>query len=152
MLHRYISTVLMAFLALGITIQKGFSEELSVDDSVLTSAHGRTVKEGLKFQDLVQGSGITAAKGNEVTVHYSGFLYSTGELFDSSLNRGTPFRFKLGAGRVIKGWEEGVKGMRVGGKRRLVIPPALGYGSQGIAGIIPPNATLQFDVELLDVQ
>jgi FKBP-type peptidyl-prolyl cis-trans isomerase FkpA len=110
---------------------------------------------GLEFKDLVIGTGAQATAGQQVSVHYTGWLQnpdgSAGKKFDSSLDRGQPFDFPLGAGRVIRGWDEGVAGMRVGGKRRLIIPPALGYGARGAGGVIPPNATLIFDVELLGV-
>ena len=111
---------------------------------------GVTTASGLQYWDLKTGSGATAAPGNTVSVHYTGWL-SDGEKFDSSLDRSRPFEFRLGAGRVIKGWDEGVAGMKVGGKRQLRIPPALGYGANG-TGPIPPNATLVFDVELLEVK
>lgn len=106
---------------------------------------------GLRYLDEVVGTGATAQKGQTVGVHYTGWL-TTGQKFDSSRDRGQPFSFSLGAGRVIAGWDEGVAGMKVGGKRRLIIPAALGYGAQGAAGVIPPNATLIFDVELLAAQ
>lgn len=109
-----------------------------------------TTADGLQYWDIVTGSGAAAVPGKMVRVHYSGFL-TTGEKFDSSRDRGEPFAFSLGAGEVIKGWDEGVAGMKVGGQRQLRIPPALGYGSSGAGGAIPPNATLIFDVELLDV-
>lgn len=107
--------------------------------------------------DTVAGDGAPAAVGDTVRVHYTGWLYDKnapdrrGEQFDSSVERGQPFDFQLGAGRVIRGWDEGVAGMQVGGTRRLVIPPALGYGARGAGGVIPPNATLLFEVELLAV-
>jgi FKBP-type peptidyl-prolyl cis-trans isomerase len=112
----------------------------------------------LKKIDVKQGHGREATAGNGVVVHYTGWLYdsskpdSHGAKFDSSRDRGTPFRFVLGQGRVIRGWDEGVAGMKVGGQRTLVIPPQLGYGARGAGGVIPPNATLIFDVELLDVE
>jgi FKBP-type peptidyl-prolyl cis-trans isomerase len=109
---------------------------------------------GLKYTDSVVGTGAQATKGQKVSVHYTGWLYNNGEKgrkFDSSLDRGQPFGFALGAGQVIRGWDEGVAGMKVGGKRTLVIPPELGYGARGAGGVIPPNATLMFDVELLNV-
>jgi FKBP-type peptidyl-prolyl cis-trans isomerase FkpA len=105
---------------------------------------------GLKYEDLVVGDGAAAASGQTVTVHYTGWL-TDGRKFDSSLDRKQPFSFALGKGRVIRGWDEGVAGMQVGGRRRLTIPPQLGYGAQGAGGVIPPNATLVFEVELLDV-
>ncbi len=109
---------------------------------------------GLQYEDTVVGSGAAAARGQQVSVHYTGWLYEngqTGKKFDSSKDRGQPFAFPLGAGHVIKGWDEGVQGMQVGGTRRLVIPPDLGYGARGAGGAIPPNATLLFEVELLVV-
>ena len=105
---------------------------------------------GLTIEDLVIGDGAAAAAGQQVKVHYTGWL-TNGTQFDSSKDRNDPFVFPLGAGRVIKGWDEGVQGMKVGGKRKLTIPPALGYGARGAGGVIPPNATLVFEVELLGV-
>ena len=105
---------------------------------------------GLQYVDLVVGTGEVAQAGQTVAVHYTGWL-TNGKKFDSSVDRGQPFSFPLGAGRVIKGWDEGVQGMKVGGKRKLTIPANLGYGARGAGGVIPPNATLVFDVELLDV-
>jgi FKBP-type peptidyl-prolyl cis-trans isomerase len=107
---------------------------------------------GLKYWDLKKGTGAIAASGMRVKVHYTGWLASNGKKFDSSVDRNEAFQFQLGAGRVIKGWDEGVKGMHVGGKRRLEIPGDLGYGARGAGSDIPPNATLIFDVDLLDVQ
>ena len=106
---------------------------------------------GLKYVDQVVGTGDVAIAGKTVSVHYTGLL-ENGKKFDSSVDRGQPFSFPLGAGRVIKGWDEGVQGMKVGGKRKLTIPSDLGYGSRGAGGVIPPNATLIFDVELLGVR
>lgn len=106
---------------------------------------------GLRITDLVEGTGAEATSGQTVVVHYRGTL-EDGRQFDASYDRGTPFSFPLGAGRVIKGWDEGVQGMKVGGKRKLVIPPDLGYGTRGAGGVIPPNATLIFEVELLEVK
>ena len=110
---------------------------------------------GLKYTDTKTGDGATATSGNKVSVHYTGWLYNNGAKgvkFDSSVDRGQPFQFTLGAHQVIAGWDEGVAGMKVGGKRTLIIPPELGYGARGAGGVIPPNATLMFDVELLGVQ
>jgi peptidylprolyl isomerase len=103
---------------------------------------------GLSYTDIVKGTGAAPISGKNVTVHYTGTL-ENGKKFDSSVDRGQPFVFRIGAGEVIPGWDEGVISMRVGGKRRLVIPPQLGYGANGAGGVIPPNATLIFDVELL---
>jgi FKBP-type peptidyl-prolyl cis-trans isomerase FkpA len=114
--------------------------------------------ENLQKIDVKQGTGAEAVAGHTVVVHYTGWLYDTskpdshGTKFDSSRDRSAPFSFALGAGRVIKGWDQGVEGMKVGGQRTLVIPPQLGYGARGAGGVIPPNATLIFDVELLEVQ
>ncbi len=123
-----------------------FAPELNVDLSAMTQT-----PSGLYYQDLEIGSGTEAQNGADVTVHYTGWL-TNGTKFDSSVDRGTPFVFQLGVGQVIAGWDEGVRGMRVGGKRKLVIPAALGYGDSGSGNVIPPGATLVFDVELLDVQ
>lgn len=109
-------------------------------------------KSGLKYWDLVVGTGLEAVRGKTVRVHYTGWL-ANGRKFDSSVDRGRPFEFRLGAGEVIRGWDDGVAGMKVGGKRQLNIKPSLGYGSRGAGnGVIPPNATLIFDVELLAVR
>ena len=113
-----------------------------------------TTASGLQFIDTTIGEGPVATKGQSVTVHYTGWLYNNGEQgakFDSSKDRKDPFVFHLGAGMVIRGWDEGVAGMKVGGARTLIIPAALGYGARGAGGVIPPNATLKFDVELLGV-
>ncbi len=106
---------------------------------------------GLKYVDVKVGTGEAAQKGDTVEVHYTGWL-KDGKKFDSSKDRGQPFVFPLGAGRVIKGWDEGVQGMKVGGTRKLIIPPELGYGARGAGNVIPPNAELTFEVELLKVQ
>ena len=112
----------------------------------------------LQVTDTKAGTGSAATAGKEVTVHYTGWLYEAsaadhrGRKFDSSRDHGEPFSFRLGAGMVIRGWDQGVDGMKIGGQRTLVIPPDLGYGSRGAGGVIPPNAALVFDVELLDVK
>jgi len=105
---------------------------------------------GLKYEDITEGDGDTAEAGQMVTVHYTGWL-TDGNKFDSSKDRNDPFKFKLGAGNVIRGWDEGVAGMKIGGTRKLTIPANLGYGAQGAGGVIPPNATLVFEVELLGI-
>ena len=107
-----------------------------------------TTDSGLIYEDITIGEGDTAVAGQTVTVHYTGYL-TDGTKFDSSKDRNSPFEFSLGAGQVIRGWDEGVAGMNIGGSRKLTIPPELGYGAQGAGGVIPPNATLVFDVELL---
>jgi FKBP-type peptidyl-prolyl cis-trans isomerase FkpA len=109
-----------------------------------------TTDSGLQYQDLVVGTGAEAKAGDTVSVHYTGTL-EDGTKFDSSLDRNTPFDFTLGAGKVIKGWDEGIAGMKVGGTRKLIIPAALAYGDQGAGSTIPPNATLIFEVQLLDI-
>ena len=114
-----------------------------------------TTPSGLKITDTQVGTGATPKTGQICVMHYTGWLYENGakgKKFDSSVDRGQPFEFPIGTGRVIKGWDEGVASMQVGGKRTLIIPPALGYGSRGAGGVIPPNATLMFDVELLGVK
>ena len=109
-----------------------------------------TSPSGLIVEEVVVGNGALAESGQRVSVHYTGWL-TNGTKFDSSKDRGDPFAFPLGAGKAIKGWDEGVAGMKVGGTRKLTIPPALGYGARGAGGVIPPNATLVFEVELLGV-
>ncbi|MBE2263642.1 MAG: FKBP-type peptidyl-prolyl cis-trans isomerase [Burkholderiaceae bacterium] len=114
-----------------------------------------TTATGLQYDDTTVGEGAEATKGQSVTVHYTGWLFkdgAQGTKFDSSKDRNDPFVFSLGAGMVIRGWDEGVAGMKVGGQRTLIIPAELGYGARGAGGVIPPNATLKFDVELLGVK
>ena len=114
-----------------------------------------TTASGLQYEDTVPGTGATAAAGQRVRVHYTGWLWQDGQQggkFDSSKDRGQPFAFHLGGGEVIGGWDEGVQGMQVGGTRVLIIPPHLGYGARGAGGVIPPNATLVFEVELLAIR
>lgn len=142
----------LTFLALGF-----FAMSAATFGGTASAADGSAVTNpsGLKYVDSKTGTGAEATAGKNVSVHYTGWLDQNGEKgkkFDSSVDRGEPFQFKLGAGMVIKGWDEGVQGMKVGGKRTLYIPAALGYGSRGAGNAIPPNANLIFDVELLDVK
>ena len=128
------------------------SGQAQTGNSGPTKVNGKptTTASGLQYWDIMVGKGAAAVAGKPVQVHYTGWL-TDGKKFDSSVDRGEPFGFPLGAARVIKGWDEGVAGMKVGGKRQLRIPPDLGYGARGAGGVIPPNATLIFDVELIDV-
>ncbi len=134
----------------GSANKSGTTNTASASSPAKVTGQPTTTASGLQYWDIVVGTGATATPGNMVKVHYTGFL-TNGEKFDSSRDRGEPFSFPLGAGQVIKGWDEGVAGMKVGGQRQLRIPPDLGYGAAGAPGAIPPNATLIFDVELLDV-
>jgi peptidylprolyl isomerase len=114
-----------------------------------------TTPSGLQYEDTVVGTGASPKPGQKCVMHYTGWLWENGakgKKFDSSVDRGQPFEFQIGVGMVIKGWDEGVMTMKVGGKRTLLIPPGLGYGSRGAGGVIPPNATLVFDVELLGLK
>ena len=114
-----------------------------------------TTATGLSYLETSEGAGPSPTKGQTCVMHYTGWLYEDGEQgakFDSSRDRNDPFEFSLGAGMVIKGWDEGVQGMKIGGQRTLIIPPELGYGARGAGGVIPPNATLKFDVELIAVE
>jgi peptidylprolyl isomerase len=128
----------------------------TMDESAAQSAaKPTTTASGLQYIDTKPGTGAQPRQNQTVVVHYTGWLYANGtkgKKFDSSVDRNEPFEFPVGAGRVIRGWDEGVGSMKVGGKRTLIIPPALGYGANGAGGVIPPNATLMFDVELLGVK
>jgi peptidylprolyl isomerase len=156
LMKRQFDLLLILFAVLGLA--SGCGNDSKPNTSSAPSAAGpmkvtgqpTTTASGLQYWDIVVGTGATAVPGSLVKVHYSGFL-TNGAKFDSSRDRGEPFSFPLGAGQVIKGWDEGVAGMKVGGQRQLRIPPQLGYGAAGAGGAIPPNATLIFDVELLDV-
>ena len=134
-----------ALLALGMLITP------LTQGATMSEAKTTTTPSGLKYEDVKQGTGETATAGKMVSVHYTGWL-TDGKKFDSSKDRGQAFEFPLGGGRVIKGWDEGVQGMKVGGVRKLTIPASLGYGSRGAGGVIPPDATLVFEVELLGVR
>jgi FKBP-type peptidyl-prolyl cis-trans isomerase len=143
--------IILAALVLIVAGPRGSSSD---KDEAKTDPEPKVVKldSGLKYQDLKEGTGDKAKSGHQVTVHYTGWLAKTKKKFDSSKDRGEPFVFKLGAGKVIKGWDEGVAGMKVGGKRKLIIPAKLGYGEKGAGDDIPPNADLIFEVELLKVE
>jgi len=138
-------TILLAVFAMN-------SGNAQTGNAAPTKVEGNPTKKpsGLEYWDIKVGTGEAAVAGKQVRVHYTGWL-TDGKKFDSSLDRGQPFVFPLGGGQVIKGWDEGVAGMKIGGKRQLRIPPELGYGPRGAGGVIPPNATLIFDVELLGV-
>ena len=136
--------------ALGLTFAG-----LSTSALAQTQKKTMTTSSGLQITDTIVGTGASPQRGQTAVVHYTGWLYVNGvkgKKFDSSVDRNEPFEFPVGMGRVIKGWDEGVASMKVGGKRTLIIPPALGYGERGAGGVIPPNATLMFDVELLGVK
>ncbi|TLG76955.1 FKBP-type peptidyl-prolyl cis-trans isomerase [Methylocystis sp. B8] len=139
------------------TLLAAFAAVASLAITVNARAEEQMTKSltGLQYKDTKVGTGAPAKVGQTAVVHYTGWLYNNGEKgkkFDSSRDRGQPFEFPLGQGQVIKGWDEGVEGMKVGGKRTLVIPPDLGYGARGAGGVIPPNAWLIFDVELVGVK
>jgi peptidylprolyl isomerase len=134
---------------LGGVLASGLSSPANAQAKTMTTA------SGLQITDTTVGTGVSPRTGQTCVMHYTGWLYvngAKGKKFDSSVDRGQPFEFPIGTGRVIKGWDEGVATMKIGGKRTLIIPPALGYGANGAGGVIPPNATLVFDVELLGVK
>jgi FKBP-type peptidyl-prolyl cis-trans isomerase FkpA len=146
---RYPTVPAMALLLASFTTLSPAADMKSSDNPA--GGQEVTTESGLKYRDVAVGNGREAALGDTATVHYTGWL-TDGKKFDSSVDRKEPFSFRVGAGQVIKGWDEGVAGMKVGGKRKLTIPPQLGYGARGAGGVIPPNATLIFDVELLGLR
>jgi len=132
-----------------------FAASLPSISAIAQTGKFMTTASGLQIKDTEVGTGAQPKRGQTCVMHYTGWLYTNGmkgKKFDSSVDRGEPFEFPIGTGRVIKGWDEGVATMKVGGKRTLIIPPQLGYGERGAGGVIPPNATLMFDVELLGVK
>ena len=148
-MHNALWMATIAVLA-GAAFAQGGAKPYTSAPTKVTGAPTKTAS-GLEYWDIKVGSGATAQRGQMVKVHYTGWLTS-GKKFDSSVDHGQPFTFHLGGGEVIKGWDEGVEGMKVGGKRQLKIPPELAYGQRGYPPIIPPSSTLIFDVELLGVQ
>ncbi len=163
-MNRTIQTAVLVCAASALAAAAAFSfplEEQSAQPAAsATKNEKRTSKmtktpSGLEYEDTVVGTGASPKTGQTCVMHYTGWLWENGakgKKFDSSLDRGEPFEFQIGRGMVIKGWDEGVATMKVGGKRTLLIPPALGYGTRGAGGVIPPNATLVFEVELLGVK
>ena len=148
---KYIVVVVVALLIVLIVYFRGKSSPQVEDYSVGQNKADQAMEDNLKVEDIEIGTGTEAVNGKILTVHYTGTL-SDGIKFDSSIDRGQPFSFSLGASQVIAGWDQGLLGMKVGGKRKLTIPPQLAYGDQGVPGAIPPNAALIFEVELLDVK
>jgi peptidylprolyl isomerase len=147
------AVLMAAFVTLGLPL---FVSSI-LDHSAMSQSSAKpvTTSSGLQIIDSKPGTGASPRSGQTVVVHYTGWLYANGakgKKFDSSVDRNEPFEFPVGAGRVIRGWDEGVGSMKVGGKRTLIIPPQLGYGASGAGGVIPPNATLMFDVELLGLK
>jgi len=143
--------VLTASILAVLTFAQTAAQKPNTSAPTKVTGDGVTTTSGLQYWDIQVGTGDVAKRGSRVKVHYTGWL-TNGKKFDSSVDAGRPFQFTIGRGEVIKGWDEGVAGMKVGGKRQLRIPPELGYGQSGAAGVIPPNATLIFDVQLLAVQ
>lgn len=152
--NQRIALIVVALLILaggGYLVWSAMSNSTATVAGLPDTSGTTTTASGLQIKDVTVGTGAEATPGSTVNVHYTGWLQN-GTKFDSSVDRGEPLSFNLGQGGVIQGWDEGVAGMKVGGKRILVIPPELGYGAQGAGGVIPPNATLIFEVELLGVQ
>jgi peptidylprolyl isomerase len=150
--QRMLPAIMSAFAIISIG---AVSTSVSTTASAQTAGKTMTTASGLQITDSVVGTGASPKPGQICVMHYTGWLYENGQKgkkFDSSVDRNEPFEFPIGKGRVIAGWDEGVATMKVGGKRTLIIPPQLGYGARGAGGVIPPNATLMFDVELLGVK
>jgi peptidylprolyl isomerase len=142
-------------LALGLALVGSGAALLATSPAALAAEKAMTTASGLKIEDSKPGTGASPKTGDKCVMHYTGWLYENGvkgAKFDSSVDRGQPFKFTIGVGQVIKGWDEGVASMKVGGKRNLIIPPQLGYGTRGAGRVIPPNATLLFEVELLGIE
>ena len=154
-MQRFQRALLAIMSALAITMIGGVSDFVSTTASAQTAGKTMTTASGLQVIDSVAGTGASPKAGQICVMHYTGWLYENGQKgkkFDSSVDRNEPFEFPIGQRKVIAGWDEGVASMKVGGKRTLIIPPELGYGARGAGGVIPPNATLIFDVELLGVK
>jgi len=154
LIHRLTRAGSSLALAIAVTIAASIGGG-STSTTAQTKGQPVTTASGLQVIDTQVGTGASPKTGQTCVMHYTGWLYENGtkgKKFDSSVDRGQPFEFPIGTGRVIKGWDEGVATMKVGGKRTLIIPPDLGYGARGAGGVIPPNATLMFDVELLGVK
>ncbi len=145
-----IATLVVVTAALAIGCSRPPEPDTGSGKATTMAENMETTPSGLQYVDVKLGTGASPKQGQTAVVHYTGWLVD-GKKFDSSKDRGQPFTFAVGRGQVIKGWDEGVAGMKVGGKRKLTIPPALGYGARGAGGVIPPNATLLFEVELLAV-
>jgi len=146
-----VAVLTIAMLGGGVLLSSNSAEGQGTGAKPGTEAKIVTTPSGLQYQDVMAGTGPSPKTGQQVTVHYTGWL-KDGTKFDSSVDRNEPFTFQIGVGQVIRGWDEGVSTMKVGGKRKLIIPPQLGYGARGAGGVIPPNATLYFEVELLGLR
>lgn len=156
-MKRLIALGSVAIIAILLLTQYGRSNENKKSKTAKGTTHmtRKTTDSGLSYEIIKEGTGASPQRGQQVTVHYTGWLDENGKpgkKFDSSVDRGEPFKFTIGIGQVIEGWDEGVLLMKVGEKRRLIIPPHLGYGAQGAGDVIPPNATLIFDIELLNIE